>query len=351
MAHPRYAYDSAQQSLLLPLYRKFFWGPVLQWIPRSLAPNTMTLVSTLCCATSFALAASLRDHPLAMLAAAILVVAYFTLDNLDGAQARRIGRSSRLGEFLDHWLDTLNNGFVVLGAFLAAGLPGLMALGVLACGSLAFFAVQWELRHTGVFRVGRVGDIEGNTTVALLYVTLAVFGADAFQVAPVPGLPSIAIWLGLGVMGQALWTVASALRNVSHGRRDFLPHALSQVAVVGWAITGEISIPTALGLCFFLNPVFTAGPVCARLFDRATPRLDASVAIVLVAATLASLAGVSPVPAQGLALGLTLALAVLTAIHLSVAVQALREPAAPTPSGAAEDGVENPASLALRYRD
>ena len=111
-----------------------------------------------------------------------------------------------------------------------------MTLGVLACGSLAFFAVQWELRHTGVFRVGRVGDIEGNTTVALLYVALAVFGADALQVAPVPGLPPLAIWLGLGVMGQALWTVASALRNVSHRRRDFLPHALSQAVVVGWVI-------------------------------------------------------------------------------------------------------------------
>ena len=142
MAHPRYAYDSAQQSLLLPLYRKFFWGPLLRWIPRSLAPNAMTLISTLCCATSFALAATLRDSPLALLAAAGLVVAYFTLDNLDGAQARRLGRSSRLGEFLDHWLDTLNNGFVVLGACLAADLPGLLSLGVLACGSLAFFAVQ-----------------------------------------------------------------------------------------------------------------------------------------------------------------------------------------------------------------
>lgn len=324
MSPTDYIYRSAQQSILRPLYRRLFWNRVLDALPQSLSPNTMTLISTACCAASFVLAVTLRESALALSTAAVLVIAYLTLDNLDGAQARRVGRSTRLGEFLDHWLDTLNNGFVVLGACFAAGLPLLLTLGVICFGTLAFFAVQWELRHTGVFRMGRIADIEGNTTVALLYATLAVFGADSLHFQLVPQLPTVAVLIGCGVMAQSIWTVLMAVVRVRSGHVDFAPAVFAQLAVVSWAAFGGLSLEIALVIAFFLNPVFTSRPVLGRLLGRVTPALDRAVAAGLATAAIAGALGWSAGYDDAIGAATAAVLLGVTLHHFSVAVRALR---------------------------
>ena len=104
------------------------------------------------------------------------------------------------------------------------GLGPLFTLLVLAAGTLAFFAVQLELRHTGVFRMGRVADIEGHTAVSALYLLIAVLGPEFFAQTPLRGGPSFAVLLGAGVMGQALWTFLSAMLRLEsgHGAHLFL---------------------------------------------------------------------------------------------------------------------------------
>lgn len=290
----RYVYRSAQASLLLPLYRRLLWNRLLARMPVGFSPNAMTVVSTLCCAASFVAAALGRHNRLWLLAAAALVFAYLTLDNLDGAQARRTGRSSHLGEFADHWLDTLNNGFVVLGACLAAGLPDRLILLVLSAATLAFFAVQWELWHTGVFRMGRVGDVEGNTAVALLYVAIAVMGSDALQARPLAALPSAAVLLGCGVMAQALWTLGSAVSHVRERRGEFAPILLAHAALFAWASWGDVRPELYLAIAFLLNPVFTSRPVCGRLLGRHGALLDWLAVTGLVAAAASQAGATTP---------------------------------------------------------
>ena len=271
---PDYAYQSAQDSILRPYYQRWIWDPVLQIIPESWSPNSLTLLSTGCCATSFVLASLASSSPLAMLAAAILVFAYVSLDNMDGAHARRTGKSSRLGEFLDHWLDTLNNGFVVLGACFAVNLGPLLTLLVFSAATLAFFGVQLELRQTGVFRMGRIADIEGNSAVSLLYITIAFFGRDFFDAEPVSGLPSLAVLIGLGVMGQALWTLFAAAWRLQRSWTDFLPIGLASALLIGWFVQGSLTPAAALTIAFFINPVFTSRPILARLLSRSTATGD-----------------------------------------------------------------------------
>ena len=285
-----YAYQSQQASLLKPYYQRWLWDPILKALPTSLAPNAMTIIATLCCAGSFLIAITLNQHPLALLGAAFLIIAYLSLDNLDGVQARRLGKSSRLGEFLDHWLDTLNNGFVVIGACVVAGLPPLFILTVLCCGTLAFFAVQWELRSTGVFRMGRIADIEGNTAVALLYLSVAIVGREAFASPLLPGLPSAATLLGCGVIAQALWTILSAARATSHRRGEFLPLIAASGVLGLWALQGEQSPVCYLAIAFFLNPVFTSKPIRERLrMPPVSPIFDwAVVGVIAIAAALSS---------------------------------------------------------------
>ena len=290
MSRPTYAYESAQHSILLPLYRQYLWKFILEALPRSLSPNAMTIISTACCVGSFLIATTLRHSGIALFCAAFLVLCYFTFDNLDGAQARRVGRSSRMGEFLDHWLDTLNNGFVVIGACVVAGLPPLFILAVLCCGTVAFFAVQWELRSTGVFRMGRIADIEGNTAVALLYLSVAIVGQEAFANPLLPGLPTAATLLGWGVIAQALWTILSAVRATSHRRGEFLPLIAASGVLGLWALQGEQTPACYLAIAFLLNPVFTSKPIRERLrMPRVSPVFDwAVVGAIAIAAALSS---------------------------------------------------------------
>ncbi|MEE3327922.1 MAG: CDP-alcohol phosphatidyltransferase family protein, partial [Myxococcota bacterium] len=97
MVQPDYAYQSSQDSILRPYYQRWIWNPLLEIIPESWSPNSLTLLSTLSCALSFLLASFCNESTLAMLIAAVLVFAYVSLDNMDGAHARRTQQSSRLG--------------------------------------------------------------------------------------------------------------------------------------------------------------------------------------------------------------------------------------------------------------
>lgn len=324
MSERSYSYKNAQESILLPFYQRIIWDPLLEIVPRALSPNAITLISTICCGGSFLLVATGSDDPVALVVAAILVFFYMTLDNIDGAQARRTGRSSRLGEFLDHWLDSFNNGFVVLGACLAAGLPPLFALGVLTAASLAFLAVQLELQTTGVFRMGRVGDIEGNTVVCLLYLLLALTGPGLLQSAPIPGLPPLAIWLGLGVTGQAVMTLLSAIRRADQNRADLVPCALLFALLYAWALLGELDPSLYLTIGFFVNPICTSRPVRVRVLGRHGPPMHWIALGLLAAATLAVVTAIVPAPGSLLGVMIGLVFAAICLYHFVVVTSRLR---------------------------
>lgn len=324
MERSQYKYESAQGSILRPYYQKWIWQPLLDFVPQSWSPNVLTVISTFSCALSFLLAATLSQEPLAMLLAAFLVFAYSSLDNMDGDHARRTGQSSRLGEFLDHWLDTINNGFVILGACLAVGLPTIIALAVLAIGSLAFFAVQLELRYTGVFRMGALGDIEGNSAVSLLYIAIAIGGPQFFLIQPIQGLPSIAILIGIGVAGQSILTAVSAFRKLENGRGAFAPIVLSFLFLTGWLMTGVLSGNLCLVIAFLLNPVFTSRPILARLLNYSTVKADW---LAVCAVAVGFLFGLIPSLAQFgtlAGLGVSVALLGIVVSHCSATAIALR---------------------------
>lgn len=339
MTRPSYTYRSAQDSILLPWYRRFIWGPALELIPESVAPNTLTAISTLACGMSFVLAAAFRHDGVAMVAAALLVFTYLSLDNMDGAQARRVGRSSRLGEFLDHWLDTLNNGFVTLGACLAAGLPPLFALGVFALTTLAFYAVQWELRRTGVFRMGRIADVEGNTAVCGLYLLIAFAGPELFAWRPSPSLPPLAIWLGIAVGGQAAWTFIDAFRRVDVDRRDLLPIGLGFALLIAWALVGGRTTEGQLAIAFFANPVFTSRPVLGRLLGRSTLATDCLAIGSLCVGFLVTATGSMPDALETLSWAVAAIFGGIAAWHAISTVSSLRgEPIPATRAAADEQG-------------
>lgn len=87
--------------------------PSLEYVPRSVAPNTISLANAVVCWLMFAGAAlapglSPLTRLVVLVFTGILVFASMVLDCWDGMQARRTGRTSKLGELLDHWLDAIH---------------------------------------------------------------------------------------------------------------------------------------------------------------------------------------------------------------------------------------------------
>ena len=118
-------YHAQDKSILLPILKRMAWDRLLELIPKRIPANDLTLIGTLCSATAFLMSTLLPITQLSSLVVTALILAYLSLDNIDGAQARRTGTNSPLGEFLDHWLDALNLSFLYMsGVFVLQLTPG-----------------------------------------------------------------------------------------------------------------------------------------------------------------------------------------------------------------------------------
>ena len=118
-----YSYQCRDSSLLMPYFRRYVCQQILKVIPRTCSPNLLSLLANLASFLVFALVigvlgpfeAMARSSQLVFLLPALGIFVYVALDNTDGPQARRIGLSSPLGDFMDHWLDGFSGFTVPLG--------------------------------------------------------------------------------------------------------------------------------------------------------------------------------------------------------------------------------------------
>src|SRR5688572_26784501 len=116
-------YHVQDQSILLPPLKRFIWGRIIPLIPDHFSANTLTILGTVLSAVAFAITVFVPATQLSCAVVGTLIFAYLTLDNIDGAHARRTGTSSPLGEFLDHWLDALNLSFLFMGCIYTWQIP------------------------------------------------------------------------------------------------------------------------------------------------------------------------------------------------------------------------------------
>lgn len=119
----KWKYSVIDNSITTKLFTPF-WNYVVQIVPKTVAPNILSLAGLLCVLyffnLSFRYAAS--HTSLISFIGAILVFTYTTLDAIDGMHARRTGNSSPLGELFDHTCDNVSIPFAVLGMTLCLGI-------------------------------------------------------------------------------------------------------------------------------------------------------------------------------------------------------------------------------------
>jgi phosphatidylglycerophosphate synthase len=286
-----YSYLCEDRSVFLPFYKRYVWEPALAWVPEDVSPNSLSLLGNVCSVLAFVslLVLSPEQHYL-FLFPAVMTFLYLCLDNLDGMHARRTGKSSPLGEFLDHWFDSFNCGFLVLGLFHTGRLPPMVQLVLLGVTNMAYFATMWEQRHTGVITMGRAGQIEGVTTLSCLYLGIALFGHDLLAVTPLFGLLSViefcAVFLGLAY----LFTVGGCIWRTRRAWGEWLPLLFLTGCALVWYQTGRVDFFPVAFLLLLANAVFGGRHVLARVLGRAYKPLDTLLVGGLALALVASLA-------------------------------------------------------------
>ena len=96
------------------------------FIKTNLSPNTFTSLSLFISLTFPIIVALARENSLKILAVSLILLSGF-FDFLDGAIARRVGRVSKLGAFLDSTFDRVSDAAYILGLLLAGALDSLEA--------------------------------------------------------------------------------------------------------------------------------------------------------------------------------------------------------------------------------
>lgn len=167
-----------------------FWNKLVEFFPRWLAPNLITFAGFLCTVASFILLcyydyyyyASSSNYPeyvtipkYVFTLIGILIFVAYTLDGIDGKQARRTGNSGPVGELFDHGLDSWTAVFVPALLYSIFGREDFSVNPLrmyLICWNvfIAFYASHWEKYNTGVLYLPWSYDLSmlGTTVVFLI---------------------------------------------------------------------------------------------------------------------------------------------------------------------------------------
>jgi phosphatidylglycerophosphate synthase len=330
------AYRVEDRSILLPVYKRLLVDPVLPHLPASLDPNTITHVGHALCFASMVVLLAARPLGTAhFVAAMVLVQAYLFCDNADGAHARRVGRTSAAGEYLDHGLDLLNTVYLGVVSAFALGDTGTMGLGLAILIPAASAITCWEQAATGVYQLGLLNQIEALLFVSILLAAEALFGADVLPrtvIGPVSLRDGVFAWTAISIV---FGMVRAAMRVRAAGGRPGL--GLLMIAFWGLVLaaraTGAIGTWPGVAVAAGATLQFGARMLALRLRAE-TPRVAVAEALGLAGFALAFvLARLAHAEAAANALyavtGAALGLAALA--HLRTILERLRA-LAPSPA-------------------
>ena len=190
IAHHKYVagHYTTLDSILSP----YLWEPLVQFCPMWLAPNLITTIGGSFGLLSLFISQYYIDHwkrtgeePPQWLyfVNATCMFLYYTLDCMDGKQARRTQSSSPLGQLFDHGVDCLT----ILSLMRMIQCINLIEdeclLYIQISLQLSFWQAQWEEYHTGILphAQGDLGVTETNYGFALWSLMTGIFGREKYD--------------------------------------------------------------------------------------------------------------------------------------------------------------------------
>ena len=186
-----FKYKSTDDSILYQKCMSPCLNKVVNYIPRNIAPNLITLISL--CFNILASIISYNDgefdfsHKLKSSTCMIIglfQLLYQLLDNIDGKQARRTGNSTPFGMLMDHGCDVFTNIFTAynLSKLLIVGNDDFFSFSVFLGLLLGFYMMTYEEYKLGEMHFPPInGTDEGNFFIFLLGVILAIIGQDSME--------------------------------------------------------------------------------------------------------------------------------------------------------------------------
>ncbi|XP_077443928.1 ethanolaminephosphotransferase 1 [Stigmatopora argus] len=193
----KYKYSAVDSNPLSVYIMHPFWNFLVKFFPKWLAPNLITFTGFMFLVVNFLMlafydvdfnaSAAGHDHvpSWVWVTAGIFNFLAYTLDGVDGKQARRTNSSTPLGELFDHGLDSWACIFFVATVYSifgrgASGVAVSTLYYILWVVLFSFILSHWEKYNTGVLFLPWGYDVS-QVTISLVYVVTAVVGVDLWS--------------------------------------------------------------------------------------------------------------------------------------------------------------------------
>jgi len=266
-------FQSETHSKFDPFFMDMVCAPLLKKIPESVHPNVISVITHLISwVTLFLAYYAWHFGPVGrsvlIIGVAIGLVGTITGDYLDGMQARRVNKSSKLGEMMDHWLDTIGAPLNTAAIALAMQMPAWI-LAPMHISNVMIFNAQLVLyHHKGVFVHPKASGSGGlfQTSIALVALSFLYYtvGRDNFWVDK--------FIITLGVVGVVLMSTNLAffyirLKRIVIRHFYFVLFCLGFSALYTWRVIDTLSfLLVIVFLSFRINGAYVMSTIIKHRF-------------------------------------------------------------------------------------
>ena len=298
---PEYKYQCKDQSLLLPHFKKWVVEPCMKFVPWGVPANIITIVSNFFLYAALILA--FQHTPgslLSYLLVPLLIFLYVLGDHIDGAQAKRTGTGSQLGEFHDHYLDAFNNGIIIVISLLLLQIqnPYLIAL-VFFSSYLAHTALIYEQFRTKWLIFEKMSALEGDFMILLLILAQSIPSVQVFFTSSlIFSLTPAEFVLCFTILG-ALGTFLKSVKRTKNFTIPFVLYLIIQIFMGVYAFF-FLSIPQTFLLFTLFNGVYMGKLMRGYLTDAVERNPDFLTPLALIVLAWIQLVTLKPLIYHGL---------------------------------------------------
>jgi len=240
-----YRYQSENHSIVDRLY-VHWWRIAIKAVPARMSANLLSIVGNLGSWLALGLALAFGasqgpGKPWIFALCGLSVFFYHTVDCLDGMQARRIGASGPLGEFVDHWFDAMNVFFFPLTVIAAyPAVPAWMAVTLILISNLSDWVVLKDVVNKGRLYFGPISSEEGITIHMLFLFSIPVLGYD-FWAEPIAmiGVAPVHLILGFVILGHCVSIILTLVSLRFDGWSNLLTQIGSTAPLLAWVVAGQ----------------------------------------------------------------------------------------------------------------
>lgn len=239
------SYSFTDNSATRPALTRWWFSRLFPLVPRWLAANVLTLLSS--CSLLAVLALSLAPHALPESAVAVVffvaLQVYVAGDHLDGMQAVATQTMSPLGDFIDHYCDLWAGCVLVLGFWTLLGdAPPALLYAMTSLLIFAFAATYAEREAEQRLYFTKWGALEANVIVAAFFLSWTVPAVRAWWRSASPlHVP----WYALVVATGAAMALGAIVVIVRRMKGAPLPLVIAIVSLSALALflsgTGTVS--------------------------------------------------------------------------------------------------------------